>query len=87
MMFEELIEFRKKLKEWGEKLPEDERKRNIEESNLMRQYFQLFNEGLPYGLMYTFEELKEAVETKKSFREWEKFKDFYNEKLPKDAII
>lgn len=78
MTLEKLEEFRKKLKERQAKMPEEERRRNREFTRLINDYQKKYPEGLPFQMPYTFEELKEAYETDRPFRTWEKYKGWYD---------
>lgn len=86
MTLEKLEEFRKKLKERQSKMPEEERRRNIEFLELIDKYEQRYPEGLPFQMPYTFEELKEAYETDRPFHTWEKYKGWYAP-IPDDWVL
>lgn len=85
MTVEELIKFREKLKEEQAKIPEDERKMNVEFRELLQKYKSITEKGIPFDMPITFEDLKEAVETKRPFEEWEEYKNYYTCILPDDA--
>lgn len=86
MTVEELIEFRKKLREGQSKMTDEERQHNREFTALINEYNKKYPEGIPFQMNYTFEELKEAVETDKPFHEWEKFKGYYGD-IPDDWLL
>ena len=73
------------LEEQSKILPE-ERAKNREFYRLLQEYNKMTEIGIPFGMPYDFEDLKTAVETKKPFQEWEKYKPYY-EPLPEGAIV
>ena len=86
MTIEQLEAFRKKLKEEQAKMPEEQRKRNAEFSDMLNEYHRRFNEGLPFDMVVTYEEVKEALETNRPFETWDKFKGYYGP-IPDDWVL
>lgn len=74
----------KMLKEQAE-MPEEQRKYNRKLSAMINEYEKRFDEGISHLLLFTYEELKEALEKNKPFSEWEKYKGYYEE-LPEGCI-
>jgi len=77
---------RKLLLEDQAKMTEEERAHNREFTKLINDYEKKYEEGLPFQMPYTFEELKEAYETDRPFHTWEKFKGYYLP-IPDDWIL
>ena len=68
---------RKLIKESTDRLTPEEIQYNIEFTKLINAYNKKYEEGIPFQMPYTFEELKEAYETDRPFHTWKKFKGFY----------
>ena len=77
---------RKILLENQAKIPEEQRKRNAEFSDMLQEYHKRFKEGLPFQMYFTYEELKEALETNRPFETWDKFKGYYGP-IPEDWVL
>ena len=87
MTEEEFIEFRKKLKAHQAKMPEEEKQKNREHLALINAYQKRYPEGIPFQMPITFEELKEAMEQDRPFHAWEKYRGWYEEKIPHDWLL
>lgn len=79
-------EFRRKLKERQAKMTEEERRHNRECGELYRKYEQRYDEGIPFQMPLTFEDLKEAYETDRPLHTWEKYKGYYAP-VPDDWVL
>lgn len=77
MTYEQLIKFREKLKSEQEQMSEEQRQHNREFTKLINDYQKKYEEGLPFQMPYTYEELKEAYETDRPLHTWEKYKGWY----------
>ena len=77
MTYEQLIKFREKLKAEQAQMSEEQRQHNREVTKLINDYQKKYEEGLPFQMPYTYEELKEAYETDRPFHTWEKYKGWY----------
>ena len=77
MTYEQLIKFREKLKAEQAQMSEEQRKHNREFTKLINDYQKKYEEGLPFQMPYTYEELKEAYETDRPLHTWEKYKGWY----------
>ena len=77
---------RKMLLDDQAKMTEEERRHNREYLRLINEYNQKYEEGLPFQMPYTFEELKEAMEQDRPFHTWEKYKGWYME-VPDDWLL
>jgi hypothetical protein len=88
MTDEQFMEFRKHLKAHLAEMSEEERKFNAEFTELINAYEQRYDEGIPFQMPITYEELKEAMEQDKPFHTWEKYKGWYNMKhVPPDIDL
>ncbi len=77
MTYEQLIKFREKLKAEQAQMSEEQRQHNREFTKLINDYQKKYEEGLPFQMPYTYEELKEAYETDRPLHTWEKYKGWY----------
>ena len=69
-------------------MPEEQRKRNAEYSNMLNEHLRRFKKGIPFDMVVTYEELKEALETNRPLYTWDKFKGYYGPiHLPDDWVL
>lgn len=67
-------------------LTEEEKERALQISKYLDLYHEMTDRLIPFQMPYTFEELKEAVEKKKPFQEWKKYKGWYTP-VPDDWLL
>lgn len=58
-------------------MSEEQRQHNREFTKLINDYQKKYEEGLPFQMPYTYEELKEAYETDRPLHTWGKYKGWY----------
>lgn len=77
---------REMLLEDQAKMSEEERRRNRDFGELYIKYEQKYEEGIPFQMPITFEDLKEAYETDRPLHTWEKYKGYYGE-VPDEWLL
>ena len=81
-----VLKLRELLKERREKMTEEERQHNREFGELYIKYEQKYEEGIPFQMPITFDDLKEAYEMDRPLHTWEKYKGYYGE-VPDDWLL
>lgn len=81
-----VLKLRELLKERREMMTEEERQHNREFGELYIKYEQKYEEGIPFQMPITFDDLKEAYETDRPLHTWEKYKGYYGD-VPDEWLL